>query len=167
MPQGTSNPVWYIQRYIQRYIQVHTKLSSLYRFPKHHINGALTWYITKVLWNFLGLFHEHISHFLHHQGQGCCLACIAAKFDKILKPGKKGKTGKYILTPAVSEKGAHNEVLLHQKKEFGSGVGFFPLFIDHRIVWPIYEISDFLKLSLKIQQAFFVEIPPRESRSTK
>lgn len=115
MPQGTSNPVWYIQRYIQRYIQVHTKLSSLYRFPKHHINGTLTWYITKLLWNFLGLFHEHISHFLHHQGQGCCLACIAVKFDKILKPGKKRKTGKYFLTPAVSEKGAHNEVLLRGK----------------------------------------------------
>jgi len=41
------------------------------------------------------------------------------------------------------------------------------MFLHHRILSPIFKNSDFLKLSLKNQQGFFVEIPPRDARNLK
>lgn len=48
----------------------------------------------------------------------------------------------------------------HQKEELFCQTGLLPVFLGHRIVLWVFENFDFLKVSLKNQQGFFVEIVP-------
>lgn len=145
------------------------------RLLKHHMNRAMTCYHKRYLefswpssWTFISLPPSS-------SGPRCCPEhrAVLTSFDKILKPGE-GREGR--------ERACWHHRLqrrqrrlttrsCHRRSPSNRGTclpnGLFPVFLEHVIVLPEFENFDFLKLSLRSEQDFFVQIPPRDSRSLK